>query len=519
VAVVSFVQQQGQRVIGVLRGWDRLRLRGTFRAIAFAKGVVSFFKNSNRPLEQFASYLTSSTDRLCEAAEELTKQAGRPKIYLDNPGVSKEELAREIAQRDGITQGLICTLTAVEPCGSFRLIKNKDGKGLGVQSAYRKCLHIYHYHQHPVFGLMHLRIQTWLPFNLHLCLNGREWLARQMDQAGIRYLRKQNCFSWIQDVAAAQALMQQQVDFHWEEAMANIVQEMHPAIERVVHPYNPDYYWSMEESEWATDLMFRSEAELSLQYGSLLRHGIESFGSRDVMRFLGQRVPAVGPCHPRDYREYVSDIKARPEGVRIKHRMGRNSIKMYNKQGSVLRIETTLNDMRQLKSPRREKGKVVWKTMRKGVADARQRAAFSDQANERYLGAMAAVGTELPLKALTNGLSRPVTWQGRQVRGMHLLAEEDTRLLTSVGAGEFLLHGFRNGDLQKALFAPVSEDPKEQRRRSGQVTRKLRLLRAHGLIRKLPRTHRYQVTDKGRQVIAALAAARNAGIAQLLKAA
>ena len=112
-----------------------------------------------------------------------------------------------------------------------------------------------------------------------------------------------------------------------------------------------------------------------------------------------------------------------------------------------------------------------------------------------------------------------MTYNHQPVRGLNLLGEQDASLLQTVGRGEYLLNGFRNRDLQAALFKQETDDPAEQRRRSGQITRKLRMLRAHGLIQKVPHTHRYQVTTKGRQVIAALHAAREADIAKLLKAA
>jgi hypothetical protein len=301
--------------------------------------------------------------------------------------------------------------------------------------------------------------------------------------------------------------------------LAEVVRQMNPAINEVMRPYEVDYYWSMDESEWATDVMFRSESALSRLYPSLIRHGMESFGSREVMRFLGQRVPLRSNAHPRDYREVVSDVKGRPEGIRIKHRLGENSVKMYNKQGSELRVETTLNNVRKLKTPRREKDQVVWKPMRKGVADARRRAEVSDQVNERYGEALAAVGTPQPLKALTAGLSQRVSWKGQAVRGLNLFAEDDVKLLEIVGRAEFLISGFRNRHVQQAWFGEAAADEKEARRRSGQVSRKLRMLRAHGLIQKLPHTHRYVVSEKGRQLIAALTAARNADISKLAQAA
>jgi hypothetical protein len=187
--------------------------------------------------------------------------------------------------------------------------------------------------------------------------------------------------------------------------------------------------------------------------------------------------------------------------------------------GSVLRVETTLNNMRDLQSPRQINGKVVYKRMRKGVADMPRRARVSDASNRRYLEALAAVSTPLPLKTLTEKLSRPVKWKGKQVRGLNLLGKDDATLLEAAGRGEYLISGFRNRDLQSLLLGPSTDDPAEKRRRSGQITRKLRMLRAHGLIHKVPHTHRYLVSDKGRQLIAALHAARQADIQTLARAA
>jgi hypothetical protein len=364
---------------------------------------------------------------------------------------------------------------------------------------------------------MHLRLQTWLPFNCHACVNGREWLGRQMDAAGIRYRRQDNCFTWVADVPAAQALLDRQVRYGWAEELGKVAALANPALRRIVGDYDVGYYWSLDESEWATDVMFRSQAALRALYPALIRHGIETFASQDVMRFLGRPVERGIP--PRFAGEVVSDARKRPEGVRIKHRVNRNSVKLYDKAGSVLRVETTLNNMRDLRSCRTVDGKKVWKRMRKGVADMPRRARVSDASNRRYLQALAKVATPLPLKALTDRLSRPATLKGQRVRGLNLLGPDDSALLDAVGRGEFLISGFRNRDLQSLLFAEPTEDPAEARRRSGRVTRKLRMLRAHGLIRKVQHTHRYLVSDKGRQVIAALHAAREADIETLTKAA
>lgn len=514
-----FLLQQAGSVIGMLSGWDRLRIRGTLRSVAYPDALGRFLSSTKRLLKGFGAFAEQSSQAIRTAALAIAQQSGRPVQYLQNPGLSKEQIARQIAQQDGIKDGLICTLSAVEPCWSFALANRPDNGHIELKNAYRKCLHVYQYCQHPVFGFMHARLQTWLPFNLHLCINGREWLGRQMQASGIGFLRKDNCFTWVSDVPAAQKLMDEQVRFNWAPALNQVANWVNPLLQSVMAPWDMEYYWSIDESEWATDLMFKSAAELSKLYPSLIRHGIQSLGSRDVMRFLGQRVPLQGNCHRNDRREIVSDVKHRPEGIRIKHRLQDNSVKMYNKQGSVLRVETTLNNVRQLKTPRRTKGKVVWKQMRKGVSDARRRAKVGDACNKRYLDAMASIATPAPLKELTGPLSQSAKLGSQPVRALNLLGQRDAKLLEIVGRGEYLLSGIRNRDLQTALFGPASDDPKQKRRRSGQVTRQLRLLRAHGLLKKVPHTHRYLVTERGRRVITALLAAREADVTKLANAA
>jgi hypothetical protein len=200
-----------------------------------------------------------------------------------------------------------------------------------------------------------------------------------------------------------------------------------------------------------------------------------------------------------------------------------NSIKMHDKQGSVLRVETTINKPRDMKVYRPREGdaggRKDWRYLRKGVADLWRRGQVCQGANERYLTALAAAGHPTPLGELARDLCRPATLAGKRVRGLNPLASDDAALLEAVSRGEFTLTGLRNRELRGLLYATETSDPEEARRRSGVVTRKLRMLRAHGLVRKIPKTHRYVVTDKGRPAITALLTARAADVAKLAAAA
>jgi hypothetical protein len=157
--------------------------------------------------------------------------------------------------------------------------------------------------------------------------------------------------------------------------------------------------------------------------------------------------------------------------------------------------------------------------MRKGVVDARQRAEVSQTANQRYIDAIATVAAPITLASVTTQLCDPATLNKQRFRGLNPLQTPDATLLEAVSKAEFLLHGLRNRDLQAVFYPQPTNDPKEKRRRSAAISRKIRMLRAHGLLKKLPNTHRYIVSDKGRRVATALIAIRQADINKLPQAA
>jgi hypothetical protein len=194
----------------VLRGFDRLRLRGTLRWLCYPDGLGKHLSAMKVLLKDFSTFAESLTQRIRGAAEDIARAAGRPLAYIKRPSESKEEWARAIAEADGVQEGLICVLYSVEPCRPFRIARDRERKQLVLQSALRQCSHYYFYWMHPTWGFCHARLQSWLPMTVNVCLNGREWLAHQMDSVGLGYQRRENCFTWLEDVAAAQRLMDAQ---------------------------------------------------------------------------------------------------------------------------------------------------------------------------------------------------------------------------------------------------------------------------------------------------------------------
>lgn len=513
----SFLAKHTDKILGVLSGFDRLVFRGTLRRIAYLAGMKSFLWKRRVLLKEWKAYTTAVTERVVEASEREAKRLGRTVEFLPSSKTNKEQVALGIAKRDGITKGLICVLGCVEPCVSYEVHVSRERKRLELQPRTTKCKYLYHYMLDPVFGFMNARIQTWFPFNVQVCINGREWLSREMDRVGLGYERRDNCFARIDDVAKAQKLMDRQLEIAWPKELTRIARMLNPAHGAIFQVMPIDYYWSVYQSEWATDVMFKNAASLAEIYRPLTLHGITTYSSGDVMRFLGRKVNGAFQG------EVVSDFKDRPEGIRIKHRVGENSVKAYDKQGSVLRVETTINNPAGFKVFRTkegdENGAKEWLPMRRGIADLHRRAEVSQASNERYLEALAAVDMATPFGKLLTTACRPVTWNGARVRGLRPWAEDDLALIRAISRGEFCVNGFRNRDLQPILFHTSASTPLERRRRSARVSRMLRLLRAHGLIRKTPKSHRYRLSERGRQLATALLAAHDLSLEQINRAA
>jgi hypothetical protein len=509
-------------IYGSLSGFDRIRFRGTQRLLANAEGLRRFLAFKGVLLKDFKPYVTGVTDGIRQQVEAQAAAAGHQIIYVNDSHASKEQLAAEEAKRAGITRGLQAILSAVEPCRTFFVRKDPNSGHLVLENRPGKCLHYYHYWQHETLGPCHVRLQTWFPFNVFVCVNGRDMLAGELDRLGLGYRKRDNCFSWVEDVDAVQRLLDEQVTRDWSGALKELLTASHPKWSQWPG-MDRDHYWSADQTEWATDVMFKSAGDLSRLMPRLVQVGLTGLGCGSVMRFLGRPVPASGRPHANFIGEVGTDYVKRPEGVRVSFRVNGNSVKFYDKQASVLRVETTINDARDMKSYRckegEPEGKKQWLRMKKGVSDLPRRTQVSQKSNERCLEALATVSSDRTLGELTAEVSRRKTKAGRSVRALNLLGEDDLRLLRAVGKGEFLVNGLRNRDIRALMFDREAKDEVEAKQQSSAVTRMFRLLREHGVIRKVPSTHRYLVTEKGRELIVGLMAAHDANPLKSLAAA
>jgi hypothetical protein len=517
--VKTFLQRFGGVVLGVLCGFDRLVFRGKLRQLYSPHGMNCYLGANHVLRKDFKAHANAVTQQVLNAS--LMSQAEQEDRYRYlHAGTDKDAVAREIAAKHAITQGLACVLRCVEPCWTFEL-KKKDGK-LTVQGEKGRCSQLYHYLVHPEFGWMHVRLQTWFPFEIQVYINGREWLARTLDRAGIGYRRSDNKFLWIEDWSGAQQLFDQQLQMAWRPVLDELQRQVHPLHPHFLGRLPVAYNWTVYQSEWATDIAFRTPEDLERWYLPWVRHALLNFDSVEVLRYLGRS----GHLYQTGTAAVQTDLKRFYEGLRLMHRVEENSLKLYN-HFNILRPELTINEPRGFKVYRTAEndphGKKDWRALRRSVDDIACRARVSQEGNERYLEALAALPETTTVKDLLEPLCQRVTEPGtnpvRKLRALNPLAAADAELLTVISDPKWMVNGVRNRDLVEALYKKPASDPQEKRRRSARITRLLRLLRAHQLLHKVPHTHRYQLSAEAHTRIVALLAARNANPDELTKTA
>ena len=198
---------------------------------------------------------------------------------------------------------------------------------------------IYIYLDHAEYGFTSIRIQTRLPYRIQVAMNGREWLSRQLEGKGIGFERWKNKIYRVEDVRIAQELLNEQLSTDWCSLLNSFLPIAFPTMHSTLGP-DLSYTWSLWQSEWASDVLFRNQADLEKAMTALVRHAFIGGHPERLVRNFGHPTKKNG--EPR--RDFGGSLNTRitwlDDGYRIRHWLGSNSIKVYN-QLNVLRLEST----------------------------------------------------------------------------------------------------------------------------------------------------------------------------------
>lgn len=480
------VERYSKQILGVLSCFDRVVITGTLPEICHAQAMSAHLRSKGFRIFDYTQFAEPLREEIRGHAERLAAESGLTIEFIQRKNFRKEDRVQEILRTRGAHPGLVHIFSAMEPCSSFKPWHNKQTGQTYLRSSEAKCLHYYFYFVLEDLGLCFLRVPTWAPFRLQFYYNGHNQLASQLTKAGIGFRLVDNVFVSIEDFEQAQRLS----DGLRADLLHRTLDEVARWLCPVIAHFKGGYHWSLMQLEYATDIVFRSPEDLKPLYEVLVRTAIHAVKPEHVATFLGRKLDE------RSGVEVGSDFHTRIEGARIKHHLGRNSIKMYDKLGRVLRIETTSNDVTSFKHHRRVEHRDGTWTMknaqvRKTIYSLPDLQDLMRAANRRYLEFLSSL--EDPTDGIKNleKISRRTHDGQRTHRGFNLFDGEDRAVFETIIRGEFGISGFQNRHLQALL----------PDKNAGQISRVLKRLRTHGLVKKIGRTYKYYVTQLGQRVI------------------
>lgn len=481
-------ERYADQIRGELSCFDRVVISGTIPQIRYAEAATAELYRRHIRIFDYTQFTAPLRDEIRQNAERLARENGLKIDFVRRLNFRKEKRVKKILRKRGEHPGLVHIFSAMETCPSYQPWHNKKTGKTYLKSSTGKCLHYYFYFVDEKLGLCYMRVPTWAPFRLQFYFNGHNHLAAKLREAGIGFTLAENAFLEIEDFDQARAL-----------AEAFNVGALHRWLDRwarlfcpVIRHFSSGYRWGVMQVEWATDILFRRRADLEPLYDTLVRTAIHAVKARDVTSFLGRRLTE------RFEGEIGTNFHTRVEGTRVKHKLDQASIKMYDKQGIVLRIETTANDVSFFKHRRRVEHRDGSRSMkiapvRKTIYSLPVLRDLMGAANRRYLEFLSDLDDPtVGFKDLLKIAERVRDPRDRSHRGFNLFQDDDLTLFEAIVAGEFRISGFRNRQLRDLMPG----------KNSGQISRLIKSLRLHGLVKKVGKTYKYYLTKLGRKVVA-----------------
>ena len=485
----SLLERYKDQIRGVISCYDRVIIQGTLPGLCYPEGMASYLTRHGIRLFDYPRWAEPFREKIRANAEALAAQHGVEIEFIRKiNGFRKEDRIQKIIAQRGNHPGLVHVFSAMEACSSYKPWHDKTTHRTFLKPDSGKCLHYYFYFIDPEFGLCYLRVPTWCPFRLQFYFNGHNWLAARLHKKGIAFRLLDNAFTDIADFARAQALADE-LD----------VRTLHNALNRFATLYCPvfktfgvDYHWSLMQVEHATDIVFKNAEALKTLYDALARTAVHAVKADQVATFLGRKL------HGNYQGEVGNHFHTRIEGTRIKHQMGPASVKLYDKFGLILRIETTTNDVSFFQHHRtveQRDGRPCFKLapLKKSIyslqPDLRHMMVSS---NQRYLDFLSALDDPTPGVKALHRIAEPVEHGERSYPGYNLFRAADQTFFETLLRGEYNITGLRNKDLSQRLGKTTA-----------QISHALKRLRLHGLIKRVGRTYKYYLTAFGRHVAVA----------------
>jgi hypothetical protein len=483
----TFVERHAAKIRGTLSCFDRVVITGTLPDICHPGAMAAYLTARQVRLFDYPQWAAPLREDIRAHAEQVAREAGLTIDFIQRKDFRKDARIKALLAERGDHPGLVHIFSAMEPCPSFRPWHDKLTNRTFLKPTEGKCLHYYFYFLDPEFGLCYLRVPTWAPFRLQFYFNGHNWLAARLRRAKVPYTQVENAFVEIADWDRAQRLADEFEVWRLHTALARFARQYCP----ILAHFRAGYHWSVLQVEYATDVVFTQPADFAPLYGALTHTAIHAVKPDHVATFLGRKLTGAWPG------ELGNDFETRIQGTRIKHHMGAAAIKLYDKFGRIGRVECTTTDVtffthHRLVEHRDGTAEYKLAAVRKTIYSLPDLRDLMRAANARYLDFLAAIDDpQIGLRQLEK-IAEPVREGERSHRGLNLFHGPDLDLCRAVFRGEFTISGFQARHLRSHL--PELSGP--------QLSRSLKRLRLHGLIKKIGHRYKYYLTTAGRTVLA-----------------
>jgi hypothetical protein len=462
-----------------VEGIDRMYLN-VYQPRLQSEGQVAAFFRCHRGHTFASSALMDPMTKAFIARVEGFAQEGQIPLIAFAKGQRKEDVALEYRAQFRGTEGILFVGKAQEKTPVFRTEKRKNPKtGQTYPWIVRSTAMVNHFYFYGIdedFGPFFLKFCTYFPYNAKLCLNGHEYVKRQLAKEGIAFEALDN---GILSCADPQRL-QQLCDGLSGAKIDALVRKW---LARLPHPFTDQdrkagyrYDVSILQAEFSLTQVLDRPRTGRIFFEEVIRENLDLGRPDQVQLIFGRRVTRQTPGR---FRTRVLTEGVTPS-LHIDYK--RSRIKQYHKEGRALRTETTINDPRDFRLGKR----LV------NLPALRQ---IGFQANRRLLDVQR-ISQDCALgEDAFRRVNEPVQVDGQRASALRFADAAVQALLSALLVFRLLPRGFSNRDLRDH-WAPLLGEPPAALT-PGRMTYHLRRLRLHGLIERVPKTHRYRVTDSG----------------------
>ncbi len=462
-----------------VEGIDRMYLNVYQPRLQCEGQVAAFFRGHRGHTFASSALMDPMTKAFIAAVENFTQQNQIP-LILFGKGQRKEDIALEYRTRFRGTEGILFVGKAQEKTPVFRTEKRRNPQtGQAYPWIVRSTAmvnHFYFYGLDEEFGPFFLKFCTYFPYNAKLCINGHEYVKRQLAKEGIAFEALDNGILSCADPQRLQQLCD-------GLSGAKIDALLRKWLARLPHPFTAQdrkagyrYDLSILQAEFSLTQVLDRPLTGRIFFEEVIRENLDIGRPDQVQLIFGRRVTSQTPGR---FRTRVLTEGVTPS-LHIDYK--RSRIKQYHKEGRALRTETTINDARDFRLGKR----LV------NLPALRQ---IGFQANRRLLDVQT-ISQDCALgEDAFRRVNEPVTVAGQRASALRFADRAVQALLSALLVFRLLPRGFSNRDLRDHWAPLLGKVPEALT--PGQMTYHLRRLRLHGLIERIARTHRYRVTDNG----------------------